>query len=105
MVRVGPHGLFTPRHPLLSYVRILFTMINVEVSRGNNENSLSLLRRFTKRVQGSGILPRVRSTRYSDRTISQNVKKKKTLKLIKRREEIQELIRMGKPVPDGKRRR
>ena len=80
-------------------------MINIEVSRGNNENSLSLLRRFTKRVQGAGVLPRVRSKRYSERVVSENVKRKKTLKRLKRRDEIQDLIRMGKPLPDVKRRR
>lgn len=80
-------------------------MINVEVSRGNNENSLSLLRRFTKRVQGSGVLPRLRSIRYSDRTLSPNVKKKKALKRLDRFEEIQKLIRLGKPLPERRRRR
>lgn len=81
------------------------TMINVEVSRGNNENSLSLLRRFTKKVQGSGILPKVRGKRYSERVISENVKRKKTLKRIEKRDAIQELLRLGKPIPDAKRRR
>ena len=80
-------------------------MINIEVTRGNNENSLSLLRRFTKRVQGAGILPKVRGKRYSERTVSENVKRKKTLKRIERRVAIQELLRLGKPVPDARRRR
>jgi len=80
-------------------------MINVEVQRGNSENGLSLLRRFTKRVQGAGILPRMRSIRYSERVMSGSVKKKKTLKLIKRREEVQVLLRLGKIIPDGKKKR
>ncbi len=80
-------------------------MINVEVQRGNNENGLSVLRRFTKRVQGAGILPRIRSIRYAQRTMSESVKKKKTLKLINRREEVQLLLRLGKIIPDGKKRR
>ncbi len=69
---------------------------NVEVVKGGNENNLNLIRRFTKKVQGSGVLPRVRSIRYSTRKMSEYVKKKKTLKVLKRREEITELIRMGK---------
>ena len=71
-------------------------MINAEVVKTGNENSLNLIRRFTKKVQGSGILPRVRSIRYSKRKASEYVKKKRTLKTIKRREEVAELIRMGK---------
>ncbi|OHA87969.1 MAG: hypothetical protein A2741_01415 [Candidatus Zambryskibacteria bacterium RIFCSPHIGHO2_01_FULL_43_27] len=80
-------------------------MINVEVAKGPNENSLSLLRRFTKRVQGAGILPRLRSIRYSERLKSENVKRSKTLKKIAKREVIQDMLRMGKPIPERKRRR
>ncbi len=71
-------------------------MINVEVTRTGSENSLNLIRRFTKRVQGSGVLPRIRGIRYASRKASEYVKKKKTLKVLKRREEVNELIRMGK---------
>jgi hypothetical protein len=71
-------------------------MINVEVSRNNNESSLSVLKRFTKRVQGAGVLPRVRGIRYASRTLSHYKTKQKTLKSIKRKEEIQQLIKMGK---------
>lgn len=71
-------------------------MINAEVTRTGNENNLNLIRRFTKRVQGSGVLSRVRSIRYATRKASEYVKKKKTLKVLKRREEISELIKMGK---------
>ena len=80
-------------------------MINVEVQRGSNENGLSVLRRFTKRVQGAGILPRVRSLRYAQRSLSETVKKKKTLKLLERRKEVEQLLRLGKMVADGKKRR
>jgi hypothetical protein len=71
-------------------------MINAEVVRTGNENNLNLIRRFTKKVQGSGVLPRVRGIRYSTRKQSEYVKKKKTLKVLKRREEVSELIKMGK---------
>jgi len=73
-------------------------MINAEVIKTGNENNLNLIRRFTKRVQGSGILPKVRSIRYSTRKQSEYVKKKKTLKIIKRRENVFEMIKMGKMV-------
>ncbi len=71
-------------------------MINAEVVRTGNENSVNLIRRFTKKVQGSGVLPRVRSIRYASRKASEYVKKKKTLKVLKRREEVADLIKMGK---------
>jgi len=71
-------------------------MINAEVVKTGNENSVNLIRRFTKKVQGSGVLPRVRSIRYATRKQSEYVKKKKTLKVLKRREEVAELIKLGK---------
>lgn len=78
-------------------------MINVEVHKTGNENSVSLLRRFTKKVQGSGVLPRVRGDRYSSRNISENVKKKKTLKKLKKRVEIMKQIKLGKITENAKR--
>ena len=78
-------------------------MINVEVSKNSNENSLGLLRRFTKRVQGSGVLPRLRGARFSSRNISENVKKKKTLKYLNQKKVTKELIKMGK-MPEKTRR-
>jgi hypothetical protein len=69
---------------------------NVEITRNGTENSMGVLRRFTKRVQGAGILPRVRSLRYNQRDLSSYKVKMKTLKSIKRKAEIQELIKMGK---------
>lgn len=70
--------------------------VNIEVVKGPNENNISVLRRFTRRVQAAGILPRVRSIRYSDRNRSENVVKAKTLRVLKRKEEITELIKIGK---------
>ncbi|OHA98048.1 MAG: hypothetical protein A3E02_01050 [Candidatus Zambryskibacteria bacterium RIFCSPHIGHO2_12_FULL_38_34] len=70
--------------------------VNVEVSKGERDNNLGLIRKFTKRVQGSGILSRLRSRRYSLRKPSEYVKKKKTLKRLTERNRIRELIKMGK---------
>ena len=72
--------------------------INIEVERNSNENSVNLIKRFTRRVQGSGILPRVRSIRYTERQPSKYTKKKRALKSIQNREKINELIKMGKMV-------
>lgn len=70
--------------------------INVEVVKNGNDNNLGLIRKFTKRVQGSGILMRLRGRRYSVRKPSEYVKKKKTLKKISERAKTRELIKMGK---------
>ena len=69
---------------------------NVEVEKNATENPLSVLRRFTKRVQGSGVLPRVRSIRYNTRTQSHFKVKRKRLNSIKRFEDRNELIKQGK---------
>ncbi|MEX0931276.1 MAG: hypothetical protein WDZ88_00840 [Candidatus Paceibacterota bacterium] len=71
-------------------------MINIEVEKGQNENNASLLRRFTKRVRGSGVLTRVRSLRYHARSISPFTRKKQSLKKLNRREEREELLKLGK---------
>jgi len=79
--------------------------INAEVVKAGTENNLSLIRKFTKRVQSSGVLPRLRSIRYSSRKLSEYVKKKKTLKRLASHKEMQELIKMGKaPVEKARRK-
>jgi len=70
--------------------------VNVEVSKNGTDNNLGLIRKFTKRVQGSGILLRLRGRRYSTRKLSEYVRKKKTLKKLSERARIRELIKMGK---------
>lgn len=73
-------------------------MINVEVQKNASENPLNVLKRFTKRVQGAGILPRVRSLRYSKRAESRYVRKKRALKGLKRRTERELAAKLGKPI-------
>ena len=71
-------------------------MINVEIERNHNENTPSVIRRFTKRVQGAGIVRRIRSNRYHLRTKSKNVRRKKTLNTLLKRARYQELLKLGK---------
>lgn len=71
-------------------------MVNIEVVKGANENNLSVLRRFTKRVQASGVLPRVRSKRYAQRVPSRNTRRAKTIVHLKKKEVTAELIKLGK---------
>lgn len=71
-------------------------MVNVEVENTNGESAQNLLRRFTKRVQGAGILRKVRSIRYHERPESKVSRKRHTLKSLAKRKNIEELIRWGK---------
>ena len=71
-------------------------MINVEVTKNNNENDANIIRRFTKKIRNAGILPRVRSIRYHNKPVSKYIKKKDALKKIEKREEIKKLIKLGK---------
>lgn len=71
-------------------------MINASVDRNQNESASSLIRRFTKRVQDAGILPRVRGLRDAKRKLSHYKTKKATLEVIRRREEMEKLSKLGK---------
>lgn len=72
------------------------TMVNIEVTKGANENNLSVLRRFTKRVQSAGVLNRVRSKRYQERIPSKNTRRAKTVNYLRKKEITAELIKLGK---------
>jgi ribosomal protein S21 len=71
-------------------------MINVEVSKTGSENPLSTIRKFTRRVQGTGLVKTVRAKRYFSRSESQASKKRGALKRIERRNEIKQKIKEGK---------
>jgi len=70
--------------------------VNAEVTKNDNETAVNLIRRFSKRVQGAGLIQRMRNNRYYSRVKSREVRRKQTLKVIKRRENVQELIKLGK---------
>ncbi len=69
---------------------------NVEIKRNKNENNLSVLKRFTRKVQESGVLQRVRSQRYLEREKSENVRKAKKLVSLKKKEVYDNLVKLGK---------
>ncbi|OHA16770.1 MAG: hypothetical protein A3C79_00350 [Candidatus Taylorbacteria bacterium RIFCSPHIGHO2_02_FULL_45_28] len=71
-------------------------MINAEVTRNPNENAMGVIRRFTRKVQGSGIIQRKRELRFATRVQSSYKVKQRTLKLIKRRTDLAELVKQGK---------
>lgn len=78
---------------------------NVEVEKNNNESSANVIRRFTKRVQGAGIVPKVRSGRYYTRIKSKNVQRVSKLKKLVKREVYEKLVKLGKVQETRTRRR
>jgi ribosomal protein S21 len=75
-------------------------MINAEVSKSGTESTLSVIRKFSRRVQGTGLIQTVRKGRYYERDKSKTVSKKRALKRIARHETRQELIKEGKLVEE-----
>lgn len=69
---------------------------NVQVTKNNNESSANVIRRFTKRVQGAGIVPKVRSGRYFNRIKSKNVQRFAKLKKLTKRDTYEKLVKLGK---------
>lgn len=74
----------------------------VEVRRGKNESSTALIRRFTRRVQGLGLVREVRNRRYWERAESKNVGHKRALVSKTRRENYNEQVKLGKIDPTAK---
>lgn len=73
-------------------------MINAEVRKNNNENAVGLIRRFSKKVQGSSVLKTVKGRRYHQRQLSSYTKKKNRLKSLEKKEKIEEMLKLGKPI-------
>lgn len=67
----------------------------IEVKRKEKENVGSLLRRFTRRVQQSGILLRVRKARFYEKPKTRREKKESALRRRELRQLRKELIKAG----------
>lgn len=72
------------------------TTTNIDLKRNNHENGVSLIRRFTRKMQESGIIPNVKNNRYSTRPISKLAQKNMRLKNLNKRREIERLKKLGK---------
>ncbi len=70
--------------------------VNVKIVKKNNENSVSVLKRFSRRVQESGVIVKVKSKRYAERMPSDYTKKKNKLKSLKKKAEFQKMFKLGK---------
>lgn len=71
----------------------------VEVKKKENESFDSLLRRFNRKIQQSGVLIRARKTRFFTPTKSRNLQKVAARRRSQVRAQKEELKKMGKLVP------
>ena len=78
---------------------------NVQVEKNNNESTANLMRRFTKRVQGAGIIPKMRKGRYFKRVKSDNVRRTAKLEKLEKSAKYEKLVKLGKIPERGHGRR
>lgn len=71
-------------------------MINIELKKNPHENGLSLVRRFSRKMQEAGIIPKVKANRYAVRDTSKLGQKNMRLKSLTRRAEVERLKKLGK---------
>lgn len=71
-------------------------MVIAEVTKTGSESPLAVIRKFSRRVQGTGLIQSARKRRYFERPKSKAVAKKRALKRIERRGEYHRLLREGK---------
>jgi ribosomal protein S21 len=69
--------------------------MSVKVTKKEQETVASLIRRFQKAVQKSGILIRAREKMYKDRNLSEEKKKRKALRREELKKYYQRLEKMG----------
>jgi hypothetical protein len=73
--------------------------VRVEVRRGKNESSASLIRRFSRRAQGINLVRGLRAQRYFVRQKSKNVEHARALVKSGRRADFNEKVKLGKIDP------
>ncbi len=68
----------------------------IEVKKKDNESIGSFLRRFTKKVQQSGLLLQARNSRFKNKYLSRTERRKNALKRNEIRTEKEKLKKLGK---------
>ena len=72
-------------------------MINlIKVSKSGSESNTSLLRRFSRRVRGSGYVNKVKGLKYSQRAKSNLKKKQEALNRLQKKATWERLKKLGK---------
>ncbi len=69
---------------------------NIELKKNAHENGASLIRRFSRKMQEAGIIPKVKGGRYAVRPMSKLAQKNMRIKSLVRRKEVERLKKLGK---------
>lgn len=72
------------------------SMTNVELKPNAHENAMSIIRRFSRKMIESGVIPKVKGKRYAVRPMSKLGQKNLALKKLARRDEVEHLKKLGK---------
>jgi ribosomal protein S21 len=75
--------------------------INVQVTKQGNENTASVLRKFSYKVRSSGILMHVRKIQNRVKPKSRNMRKFAALSRLQRRKQIEKMVKEGR-IPERK---
>ncbi len=70
--------------------------MGIEARKQNRETSQSLIRRFSRKIQQSGILLRSKRAQFRRRVKSRQMKKKAALRREEMRKEYEKLKKLGK---------
>lgn len=68
----------------------------IEVKKNGTENNANLLRRFTRRVQESGMVYKIKNSRYNERKESKLKTKNQALRRLERRVAYERQKKLGK---------
>ena len=69
--------------------------MTVEVKRQPNESVNAMLRRFTRKVQLSGILLEARKVRFYEKKKKRELRRKEALYRLKKKKEVEEKEKLG----------
>lgn len=68
----------------------------VQVTRKKKETTLSLMKRFGRKMQKSGTVSRFKKTQFKNRKVSDLNKKRKAITRIRYSKKLNEMYKMGK---------
>ncbi len=71
--------------------------MTLEVRRQDKESTQSLVRRFTQRLQKSGILNRAKKQRFFKSPKNKETRKKEALRRVQLKKEFEEARKLAKP--------
>ena len=78
--------------------------MSIQINKNPRETSQNLVRRFSRRIQQSGILRRARNIRFTKRAKSPASKKQTALRKEELKKEYESLVKMGKELKKRGRR-